>query len=65
MGLVNHVCPDGEVLERAMECAQRLAKLPQGAVEDTKRIFNIQMERAVLSVLDYALSAGRPLLHVT
>ena len=27
-----------------------------GAVEDTKRIFNIQMERAVLSVLDYALS---------
>ena len=57
MGLVNHVCPDGEVLERAMECAQRLAKLPQGAVEDTKRIFNIQMERAVLSVLDYALSA--------
>jgi enoyl-CoA hydratase len=57
MGLVNHVCPDAEVLERAMQCAQRLAKLPQGAVEDTKRIFNIQMERAVLSVLDYALSA--------
>ena len=57
MGLVNHVVPDGEVLVRATECAQRLAKLPQGAVEDTKRIFNIQMERAVLSVLDYALSA--------
>jgi enoyl-CoA hydratase len=57
IGLVNHVCPDGEVLERAMECAHRIAKLPQGAVEDTKRILNIQMERAVLSVLDYALSA--------
>ena len=57
MGLVNHLVPEGEVLVRAMECAHKLAKLPQGAVEDTKRIFNIQMERAVLSVLDYALSA--------
>ncbi len=57
IGLVNHVCPDGEVLEQAMACAHRIANLPQGAVEDTKRILNIQMERAVLSVLDYALSA--------
>ena len=57
IGLVNHVCPDGEVFEQAMACAHRIAKLPQGAVEDTKRILNIQMERAVLSVLDYALSA--------
>jgi enoyl-CoA hydratase len=57
IGLVNHVCPDGEVLEQAMACARRIAKLPKGAVEDTKRILNIQMERAVLSVLDYALSA--------
>jgi enoyl-CoA hydratase len=57
IGLVNHVCPDGEVLEQAMACARRIATLPKGAVEDTKRILNIQMERAVLSVLDYALSA--------
>ena len=57
IGLVNHVCPDGEVFEQAMACAHRIAKLPQGAVEDTKRILNIQMERAVLSVLDYALGA--------
>jgi enoyl-CoA hydratase len=57
IGLVNHVCPDDEVLEQAMACAERLASLPQGAVEDTKRVLNIQMERAVLSVLDFALSA--------
>jgi enoyl-CoA hydratase len=57
IGLVNHVCADGEVLDRAMACAHRIATLPKGAVEDTKRILNIQMERAVLSVLDYALSA--------
>jgi enoyl-CoA hydratase len=57
IGLVNHVCPDGVVLEQAMACAHRLASLPKGAVEDTKRILNMQMERAVLAVLDYALAA--------
>jgi enoyl-CoA hydratase len=57
IGLVNHVCPDGEVLEQAMACAQRIARLPRGAVEDTKRVVNIQLERAVLAALDFALSA--------
>jgi enoyl-CoA hydratase len=57
IGLVNHVCPDDEVLEQAMACAHRLASLPKGAVEDTKRVLNLQMERAVLAVLDYALAA--------
>ena len=31
--------------------------LPQQAVEDTKRILNIHLERAVLATLDFALSA--------
>jgi enoyl-CoA hydratase/carnithine racemase len=44
-------------MTEAMACAQRIARLPQGAVEDTKRVLNIQMERAVLAVLDYALAA--------
>ena len=57
IGLVNHVCPDDAVLDQAMACAHRIAKLPKGAVEDTKRIINIQMERAVLASLDFALSA--------
>jgi enoyl-CoA hydratase/carnithine racemase len=57
MGLVNHVCPDGEVMEQAMACARRIARLPKGAVEDTKRVLNIQLERAVLATLDFALSA--------
>ena len=38
-------------------CAHRIAALPKGAVEDTKRVVNIQMERAVLAALDFALSA--------
>ncbi len=57
IGLVNHVCPDGEVVDRAVACAHRIAKLPRGAVEDTKRILNLHLERAVVATLDFALSA--------
>ena len=35
----------------------RIAKLPRRAVEDTKRILNLHLERAVLATLDFALSA--------
>jgi enoyl-CoA hydratase len=57
MGLVNHVCPDEAVLEEAIKCAHRIAKLPPRAVEDTKRVLNLHMERAVLATLDFALTA--------
>ena len=57
IGLVNHVCPDGEVVEQALGCARRIAKLPARATEDTKRILNMHLERAVLATLDFALTA--------
>ncbi|HET6952298.1 MAG TPA: enoyl-CoA hydratase/isomerase family protein [Acidimicrobiales bacterium] len=57
IGLVNHVCPDGEVLAQALACAQRIARLPKQAVQDTKRILNIHLERAVLATIDFALTA--------
>ena len=57
IGLVNHVCPDDEVLEQAMACARRIAALPQRATEDTKRLLNLHLERAVLATLDFALTA--------
>ena len=57
IGLVNHVCPDGEVLDQALACARRIAKLPRRATEDTKRILNLHLERAVLATLDFALTA--------
>src|SRR3954466_4781738 len=57
MGLVNHVVADGEVLPRALELAHRIVTLPQQAVEDTKRVINLHLERAVLSTIDFALSA--------
>jgi enoyl-CoA hydratase/carnithine racemase len=57
IGLVNHVCEDDEVLDAALACAHRIAKLPPGAVQDTKRILNLHLERAVVATLDYALAA--------
>jgi enoyl-CoA hydratase/carnithine racemase len=57
IGLVNHVCPDDEVFDEAMACAQKIAKLPQKASEDTKRILNLHLERAVLATLDFAFAA--------
>ncbi len=57
IGLVNHVCPDHEVLAQALACAKKIAALPQRAAEDTKRILNMHLERAVLATLDFALSA--------
>ena len=57
IGLVNHVCPDGEVLDQALACAHRIAELPKQATEDTKRILNLHLERAVLATLDFALTA--------
>src|SRR5947209_15351023 len=57
IGLVNHVCPDDEVFDQALACARRIAKLPKQASEDTKRILNMHLERAVLATLDFALTA--------
>jgi len=57
IGLVNHVCPDEDVLSQAMACATRIAALPRRAVEDTKRVLNLHLERAVLATLDFALAA--------
>ena len=57
MGLVNHVTPDDEVFDQALACARRIAKLPKQASEDTKRILNMHLERAVLATLDFALTA--------
>ena len=57
IGLVNHVCPDGEVMDQALACAKRIAKLPKQATEDTKRILNLHLERAVLATIDFALTA--------
>lgn len=57
IGLANYVCPDAEVLASALAAAHRIAKLPRQAVEATKRVLNLHLERAVLSTIDFAMSA--------
>ncbi len=57
IGLANHVCPDAAVLPAAVEAAHKIAKLPQQAVEATKRVLNLHAERAVLATIDFAMSA--------
>ena len=57
IGLVNHVCPDGEVLLAALKAAHKIAALPQQAVEATKRVVNLHLEGAVLATIDFALAA--------
>lgn len=55
MGLANHVVADP--LADALACAKRIAGLPRQAVESTKRLLNLQLERAVLATLDFATTA--------
>ncbi|WP_118915667.1 enoyl-CoA hydratase/isomerase family protein [Mycobacterium shigaense] len=55
LGLANHVAADP--VAEAIAAAEKIMKLPQQAVESTKRVLNIHLERAVLASLDYALSA--------
>lgn len=57
IGLANHVCPDGEVLAAALKAAHRIAALPRQAVEATKRVLNLHLERAVLATIDFAMAA--------
>jgi enoyl-CoA hydratase/carnithine racemase len=57
IGLANHVCPDGEVLDAALAAAHKIARLPQQAVEATKRVLNLHLERAVLATIDFAMAS--------
>jgi enoyl-CoA hydratase len=56
IGLVNHVCAPEDVFDQALACARRVAALPRYAVETTKRVMNLHMERAVLATIDFALA---------
>lgn len=56
IGLANHVVDDGEAFDAAMTCARRIVKLPQYAIETTKRVLNMHLERAVLATIDFALA---------
>ena len=52
LGLANHVVADP--VAAALECARGILKQPQQAVEATKRLMNMQLERTMTTSLDYA-----------
>ena len=57
LGLANHVVPDGEGLSSALAFAQRLAKLPPQAVQDTKKALNVHLQRAATGLIELCVSA--------
>ena len=57
IGLANHVVPNDEVLSAALAAAHKIAALPRQAVEATKRVLNLHVERAVLATIDFAMAA--------
>lgn len=57
LGLANRVVANGTSLDEALILAERLAKQPAQALRDTKRALNMQLERTMIDVMDFAVSA--------
>jgi enoyl-CoA hydratase len=57
LGLANRVVPHAELMGEALRLAQRLARLPQKALRDTKRALNAHAEKAVAGPLEIAIQA--------
>lgn len=57
LGLANFAVPDAELIDRACELGERLAKQPKQALEETKRALNIHLQQAINMVAPFALSA--------
>ena len=45
------------MLSAALAAARKIAALPRQAVEATKRVLNLHLERAVLATIDFAMAA--------
>lgn len=57
LGLANFAVPDDELIDRAVELGERLAKQPQQALQETKRALSIHLQQAINLVAPFALSA--------
>lgn len=57
VGLATEMVPPGDLRERALDLAQRLAAQPAVAVQDTKRALNLHARRAALDVMPFSLAA--------
>jgi len=63
LGLANRVVPGDKLLAEAMDLARRLATLPAGALQGTKRAVNLHLEHAMATVMEPALDAERDSMH--
>jgi enoyl-CoA hydratase len=57
LGLANFAVPDEQVVPEALELAQRLARQPQQALEETKRALNLHVQAAIQRVAPFAFAA--------
>src|SRR5690606_41242906 len=55
LGLANHLSEDP--VADAVAAARKMSRMPRQALEATKRLLNIHMERAVMATLDYGNTA--------
>ena len=44
----------GRISRETIACAKKIMELPQQALESTKRLMNMQLEKSVMASLDYA-----------
>lgn len=58
-GLVNRVVAADAVLPESLALAHRLAAMPRRAMQDTKRLLNMHLSRALQGLLDFGISAER------
>ena len=49
--------PTARCSSAALAAAQKIAALPQQAVEATKRVLNLHVERSVLATIDFAMAS--------
>ena len=57
LGLANRVVPDADLMTSALEFANRLARQPQQAIQETKRALNIHLQEMIARVAPFALAA--------
>jgi enoyl-CoA hydratase len=57
LGMVNRVVPGVAVYDEGLALAARLAQLPAHAAQATKRALNLQLQRSLLGIADFALAA--------
>jgi enoyl-CoA hydratase/carnithine racemase len=57
LGLANRVVPAAQLQHEALALAQKLAKLPQRALRDTKRVLQLHLEQSVRAPMELGLEA--------